>query len=182
MKLYSAKDLKPGRLQTRVIRARRAIGRGTKYKLGQGGFHPIDTLPTRTGYCDCSGFVAWVLGLDRWQGRHNKRHSSAMPWIETTAMVRDANGKGLLFVKLDGPVPGCIVVYGDSFGRQGHTGIVDNVRGPKDFDVVHCSVGNDRSGDAIQRTHGSLFVKKKAIFITLREDLECPIQTPVINL
>ena len=119
--------------------------------------------------------------IDRWQGRHRKAWSSAIPWIETTAIVRDANGASRLFKKIDDPVPGCLVVYGDRLGRQGHVGVVDDVRSKTDFDVVHCSKGNDRNGDAIQRTKGGLFVRAKAIFVVLREDFEKVYPTEVIS-
>lgn len=167
------------KLQGRCIRARSAIGRGTRYKLSKGGFHPFDALPTKDGHCDCSGFVAWAIGMDRWQGRHTKPWSAQIPWIETTAIVQDAKGKQRLFKQIERPVPGCIVVYGDRIGRQGHVGLVDSVRSATDFDVIHCSVGNDRSGDAIQRTNGRLFVKAKAIFCVLNEDYENVIVTTV---
>lgn len=94
-------------------------------------------------------------------------------------MVNDAMGKSRLFKRIMVPVPGCVVVYGDRFGRQGHTGLVDSVRSATDFDVIHCSVGNDRKGDAIQRTNGKLFVRAGAIFIVLNEDYENVIETVV---
>lgn len=167
------------KLNSRCIRARGACGRGTRYKLGKGGFFPLDPLPTRTGYCDCSGAISWFIGIDRWQGQHSKRWSSQIPWIETTAIVNDAKGKQLLFKQIPRPVPGCIVVYGDRLGHQGHVGLVDSVRSDKDFDVIHCSVGNDRNGDAIQRTLGTLFVKAKAIYCVLNEDYRNEIVTEV---
>lgn len=154
-----------------MVRARSAVGRGIRYKLGEGGFRPLDALPTRTGLCDCSGFAAWVLGIDRWQGRHRKPWSSRIPWIETTAIVRDATGPQLLFVQLPEPVPGCLVVYGDRLGRQGHVGIVDNVRSATDFDVVDCA---SRRGDAIQRRDASLFLRRRAIYVTLGQDVLRP--------
>lgn len=173
------RELNRGKLHGRVIRARQAIGRGTRYVLGQGGFHPLDTLPTRNGSCDCSGFAAWGLGIDRWQGRHKKKWSAVVPWIETTAIVKDARGKNHLFRQVNQPIPGCLVVYGDRFGRQGHVGIVDSVRSATDFDVIHCSKGNDRNGDAIQRTSGGLFLKAGASFVVLNEDFENVIETTV---
>ena len=48
-----------------LTRARSAIGHGITYHLGHGGLHPADALPSRDGQCDCSGFVAWVLGRSR---------------------------------------------------------------------------------------------------------------------
>lgn len=178
----TTKELDIAKLQGRCIRARGAVGRGTRYTLGQGGYSPMDPLPTRNGQCDCSGFVAWCIGMDRWQGRHKKPWKSLIPWIETTAIVKDAKGAQKLFTTIETPVPGCLVVYGDRFGKQGHVGIVDNVTSKTVFEVVHCSKGNDRAGDAIQRTSGALFVRAKTIFVVLNEDFRNRIETVVEEL
>lgn len=168
-----ANVLSVARLEARVLRALTGCGRGISYGLGQGGYHPEDALPTRNGLSDCSGYVAWGLHLDRYQGDKGKRHSPFVPWIETSAIVRDAVGRNALFCEIERPVAGCVVVYGDRIvlgrKRQGHTGIVVKVRG-LDFDVAHCSVGNDRKGDAIQVTNGGLFIRQGAIYAVLNED------------
>lgn len=136
----------------------------TKYVLGAGGMDPH--LPSPGGICDCSGFVAWCLGLSR------KPKPSRPWWIETTAMVRDATGQKAVFAFLDGPEPGCVVVYGDKGGHQGHTGIVTVVRSPRDYDVVDCSSGSwKREQDAIVEHTGIVFRQHGAIFVALKEDL-----------
>lgn len=157
-------------LRSRVARARSAIGKGTIYKLGLGGFDPNAAHPGQK--CDCSGFAAWCLRLSR------KPKEERNWWIETTAIVRDAlsddpNG---VFAKIDCPVPGCLVVYPDrkteSRTVQGHVGIVSAVRSQKDFDIVDCSSFSYREHrDAIRERSGVFMPKKGAIFCTLRQDL-----------
>lgn len=170
------RTLNTAKLDGRIARARSACNRGISYGLGQGGMEPRDDLPTRNARCDCSGFAAWGLSLDRFQGDKGKLHSKAIPWIETTAIARDATGAQRLFQQIEKPVPGCLVVYGDrkvlGRKREGHIGFVSEVRNRLDFDVIHCSVGNDRKGDAIQETHGALFVRANAIFVVLVEDFQ----------
>ena len=43
-------------------RARAGLSKGTVYKLGKGGFDPTRPM---TRELDCSGFVAWTIGISR---------------------------------------------------------------------------------------------------------------------
>lgn len=190
---------KPGRLEARVERARSAIGKGIRYKMGQGGFFPDAPLPDqiyrvvggwiRPRLCDCSGFVAWVLGMRRDQINAKKWWSKLLPWIETTMVYADATGPQRVFVKIAEPVPGCLVVYGDTEKSQGHIGVVTMV----DPDVttryigiareagytkgliavVDCSSGmSKKTGDAIHERDGAVFLSNlRSIFCVLKEDL-----------
>jgi hypothetical protein len=138
-----------------VARARAAIGKGIAYKLGQGGRDPARDLPATEGACDCSGFVAWVLGTSR-------RQADTIGWIETTRMWKDARGANLLFEELEAPEVGCVVVYPDIGKKQGHCGIVSQV---EPLRVIDCSSGNyRRTGDAIQERDGTFFLKKGTLF------------------
>jgi hypothetical protein len=140
-----------------VARARSACNKGTAYGLGKGGFHPDLAHPG--SLCDCSGFAAWVFGSPR-------KVPSTIGWIETSRIVRDATGDQLLFRRVFNPEPGDAIVYGDyeeqvsGRHRQGHVGVLVHVA-PRPFEdpewwsdsrVVHCSVSNDKRGDAIQET------------------------------
>ena len=141
-----------------VQRARSAAGRGIAYRLGAGGMHPADELPTRNGFCDCSGFVAWCLGRDR--------HNSEMPggWVETSAIFRDAKlitGEGLFDeVAWREAQGGDLVVYGDRYEpgtrkliHQGHVGVVASIGADGPATAIHCSRGNERRhGEAICET------------------------------
>lgn len=168
--------LKTEKLRARAAHAKSAVGRGTRYGLGQGGMSPKDELPTRNGRCDCSGFAAWAIGISRYQYDKGKKWSKAIPWIETTAIVKDAIGPQKLFRQIPYPVVGALVVYPDrkilGVWLQGHVGIATEIRDARSFDVAHCSVGNDKKGDAIQVTGGDLFQRKHAIYCVLNEDFE----------
>ncbi len=154
-----------------VARARSAIGRPTVYKLGKGGRKPDAPHPAdANGQCDCSGAVAWFLGLDRYQPG-----KVSGDWLSTSSMVREATAGRLFRVVVD-PEPGDVVVYGDyvkdGIRRQGHCGIV--VAAPaqclpdvwSSIRVVHCSSGNSKRGDAIQETDAKVF-KARGIFARL---------------
>jgi len=141
-----------------LARARQAIGQGCVYKLGAGGRKPFAPLPwIGPPECDCSGFVAWCLGVDRHTDNPWYKNQNG-GWIETTAICRDSDSPYGIFtkVKWEDALPGMLVVYGDRViegtRRQGHVGIVTAVdHGPSH--VIHCSLGNwHKTGDAIQET------------------------------
>lgn len=150
-----------------IARARSAIGHRTAYRLGKGGMNPSSPVPwDASGGCDCSGFIAWVLGISRlsdtpWYKKFNGG------WIETTAIVRDARTPFGFFdeVPWEEARPGMIVVYGDDNGHQGHVGMVTRFkRGGGPHRVIHCSSGNyKRTGDAIQETEPTAFTRGHAI-------------------
>lgn len=142
-------------------RARSAVGLGTAYRLGRGGFKPTALWIDRSS--DCSGFVAWVLGLSR------VPKLSRPWWIETTAIHKDATGKRRVFERILEPTPGCVVVYPDLNGTQGHVGIVASV---SPLTVVDCSSGSyRRTGDAIREHGGEAFERRRdSIFVRLVQD------------
>ena len=144
-----------------VARALSALGKNTRYKLGAGGYNPDAEHPGRD--CDCSGFVAWVIGYSR---KHKFGSSS---WISTSDMVRDAKGKQALFGLIDDPVPGCVVVYGDAGGKQGHCGIITRIEEGKLYGVDCAGSSYRRKKDAIQERDFSFFVAKPgAIFCAVQ--------------
>lgn len=160
-----------------LARARSAIGHETYYKLAKGGrarFWTTGGWRDEKLRCDCSGFVAWCCGTDRYRPDIPFYKRAAGGWISTTSMVRDANSPRNatgLFTRVDVPMPGDVVVYGDKGGTQGHCGIVSDVLDHKRasvwqlISVIHCAPGNyRRTGDAIQETSGAFFGPKGAIF------------------
>ena len=169
--------LDAARLKQRVGRAFTSIGRGTRYRMGNGGFHPQDSVPTRNGFCDCSGWLAWVLGMSRYQGDKGKSFSNNFPWVETSAIYRDAKRDNYVFVEIPVPVPGCVVVYPDhkvlGVRREGHTGLVIEVLSNGKIMTIDCSSSNGgKTKESIRyldRT--SLWKSKKAIFCVLKEDV-----------
>lgn len=157
------------RIALRVERAKSAIPLVEGYRLGQGGFDPKAPSPGR--FCDCSGFVAWVLGLSR------RPKPSRMWWIETTNVWRDASGRMSVFVPCD-PTPGCVIVYPDNRKRiglltrtsQGHMAIVSAVdsRG-RPSRIVDCSAS--KNGVRERREAGVFTSRDDWLCCTLRQDL-----------
>ena len=121
-----------------VRRAQSALGHSLAYGNGQGGMHPEDSLPTRTGHCDCSGFVMWALGRCRFDGTL---------WWDTSRIVDDAIGDHLNFARMAWSESrvGDILVYGDRMllgkVRQGHIGLVTAAGPDGATRVIHCSKG-----------------------------------------
>ena len=173
-------ELNAGRLRARVERARIAVGRGTRYVLGKGGFKPSSPQPgdlngSGVRLCDCTGFGSWWLGISRYQGDKHKPWSSAIPWVETTAIFKDATGRRLLFTTIKTPVPGCGLVYPDKYLgrvklREGHFMAVTRVEDGKVYGV-DCSPSNSRRvGDAIAERELTWALKRGAVPVALVED------------
>jgi hypothetical protein len=145
------RDLTNVTLSDVVTRARSVVGSGT-YKLGMGGRNPELNEPfDKFDRCDCSGFVAWCLGIDRYQpGRIDG------DWIETTAVYHDTQ----LFTPMNDRLPGYVIVYPDANGHQGHIGIISAVDfGGRITRVIHCSHSNSESGKgAVQETAPNVFL------------------------
>lgn len=150
-----------------VARARSAIGSKCAYRLGKGGFSPTSPYPWNSaGECDCSGFIAWCLGVSRhtdnpWYKSFNGG------WVETSAIVRDAKVPFGFFdeVTWEHAAPGHLIVYGDFGGHQGHVGIVNQAdNGPTQ--AIHCSNGNfTRTQDAIQETGIAVWKMHEGIIV-----------------
>ena len=139
----------------RVARARSAVGRGTKYVLGKGGWNPQSEHPGTQ--CDCSGFISWVISKPR-----NYKYGGHS-WISTTDIYNDGRDGNHLFRQIPTPEPGCIVVYGDAGGSQGHCAIVTNTR---PLEGIDCSSSQSRkTGDAISERSITFFLKKNSIFV-----------------
>jgi hypothetical protein len=148
-----------------LFRARKAVAESrAKYQLGRGGFSPVAPLPEdRDGFCDCSGFVAWCLGVPR----HIK--DALTEWIETSAIVRDARSPDGLFTRVKAAEAGDLIVYGDQGNGQGHVGVIsevtDNGLARK---VIHCgSAASRRTGRAIEESSSmpSYFYSRGAIHV-----------------
>lgn len=144
-----------------VARAKSAINQAIGYKLGHGGMHPDHTLPSKSGFCDCSGFTCWVFQVKRQSDIPFYKRQGG--WINTDTMVADIQSSVCIFESIDIPEPGCIVVYGrQRRGTYGHVGIVAEVKNGAMVKVIHCSSGNDRNfgGRSIQETGPGVFLNK----------------------
>lgn len=162
----------PATLAGRVARVRGVTRQGIRYKLARGGKSPRAALPGLPGDpaadesigCDCSGFAAWGFGLSR-----GPLPNPPPAWFETTQIYRDATGPRRMFRQISEPVPGCLVVYPDRDGHQGHVGIVTEtapaLRG------VDCSSSRSSAiGEAITERGFEFFKDKGAIFALLVTD------------
>lgn len=149
-----------------------AIGRAvdminypSRYHLGSGGSDPgaISCFVASTdgvGQCDCSGFVAWCLGYDRWQKRlYSDRDLGE--YVSTDSMVEDANRHQILFRRTSNPRAGDLICYPGkrNHGRRvhiGHVGILiqpPNAPGPS---VIDCASGKDRRSAGISVARRSI--------------------------
>lgn len=153
-----------------VVRARSMVGQGCHYKLGCGGGAGVPAVPWDHNHnCDCSGFVAWCLGVDR-HTTHPYYKAMNGGWLETTAIFRDCADAFGMFdgVEWAAARPGMIVVYGDrtdagGLHHQGHIGIVSAVDETGPTQAIHCSSGNFKAtGDAIRETAVLVFASHGA--------------------
>ncbi len=142
------------------------------YRLGKGGRHPEADVPwDDQRQCDCSGFVAWVLGYDRYRGDD--------VWINTDAILVGKAGLFRTVPKEEEVSVGDALVYGSVYvngeRRPGHVGVITEiapsfVRGGPEWwralKVAHCSPGNSRalgSGHAIAETDARIWRSKGRI-------------------
>lgn len=138
-------------VQAVLSRAQAAVGQGIRYKLGKGGMKPGSPTPASGGQCDCSGFVAWCLGMSRQTNELFYKNFNG-GWIETSAVWADI-GSSVGIFDATSKKPGAVVVYPDGNGHEGHIGILMDAT-----HVVHCSKGNDTQfGNAIQITPLTVF-------------------------
>lgn len=128
----------------------------TKYVLGRGGYTWLCDFPDSE--LDCSGFVACVLGRSR-------RPASDFPyWLSTDSIWNDCAGDQLLFIEIPEPLSGCLVVYPDSGGRQGHVAVVTSVDQNGDIYGVDCSSSrSSATGQAVTQRSLSFFLSKPGV-------------------
>ncbi len=120
--MESWKDVLVGMtLDGALTRARGMVGRGTVYRLGRGGFRPEVSLWSQGQTSDCSGFVAWAIGIPR------EFPPGSGHWLQTTTYWEGGGYPGTVPFRsrpLSEAMPGDLLVYPDTGGKQGHIGIV----------------------------------------------------------
>lgn len=145
------------------------------YRLGAGGRDPASPTPADDeGDCDCSGFVAWCLGISRkvTQPAYVRFNGG---WLSTDGMVHDALTVGGILDQVphdDDARPGDVVVYGNG-PRVGHCGILVRTATlgaqypiqkwdpskPRDYwEIAHCAAGTS-PGHAIRVTSMERFTR-----------------------
>lgn len=149
-------------------RASTMVGRG-KYKLGKGGRDPQAPTPFDAhGYADCSAYVCWAVGLDRYQ--------DGWGWLDTSGLIRAARDERFVHLDLvEKPEMGDIIVYGDWITserkvRQGHCGIVigEIPRWGRwdELLIDDCSPSNERRfGSAVSCDTATIFGARDTYFL-----------------
>jgi cell wall-associated NlpC family hydrolase len=129
-----------------VARALSVVNQPCRYKLGAGGRDPSKPYPwNEQRECDCTGYLAWVLGLDRYMEENPWYVRQNGGWLESTAIVRDCAAPYGIFARGERRTarPGDVLAWGDHGGRQGHVGIiVGRSADGYALRVAHCSSGN----------------------------------------
>jgi hypothetical protein len=115
------------------------------YRLGSGGRNPKADRPYDSkGRVDCSGFVSWALGFDRYQHFIGIYGVPEDWWWSTDGLYDDATDRGQLdddqrygpgwfrmVAKTEPVLPGDVLVYPDyklnGVNKQGHTGLIVEV-------------------------------------------------------
>ena len=153
---------KPTRAQFEERMLLAAKDTGTIYTLGSGGYGWMqDEFDAE---CDCSGFIAFCLGLSR------KPSTAFMAkgvkwWFSTDSMVLAAK-EGVFFREVEKGTPGCIAAFPDykSQGkrRQGHTGYITEWRGTVPWGYDCSSSQSRKTGDAVKLRSLSFFNRHKA--------------------
>jgi hypothetical protein len=146
----------------RMQRARSAIGKDTRFELSKGGKDPIALHPAENGACDCSGFIAWVLGLSR-QTTNPYYLNKMGGWMDVSTMQEDMKETGGFLSPCD-PHPGCLVAYGSGRDSNRNIAIVTVVEsiGGKAIPtrVISCTRENwAKANDSIQETAADRFVQ-----------------------
>lgn len=153
-----------------LLRARSATGKQIIYRLGKGGMNASAALPCdASSFCDCSGFVAWCLGISRWIAapKHPWHPDFPSDWLSTDSIHDDATKTLKRFRQVMEAKPGDLYVYPDSAQSQGHVGVIGDVYDGSPSSIVHCSAGNFRQyGDAIRETPvGQFWRHRNAIIV-----------------
>ena len=179
--------LKTANIAQSLARARTGLEEKTTYVLGQGGFDPTKML---TKKCDCSGFVAWAIGIPREFPPGSDR------WLDTDAYW---NGGGAAAKAAGFPLlqnvaaadaePGDLIVYPDKGGMQGHIGMISGMDNDGELKVIHCSKGNFKKfNDATRETDAGVWKiqsKTKIMridFDAMRRYAGITGETPVIDV
>jgi cell wall-associated NlpC family hydrolase len=164
-----------------LARAESALGKPVEYD-SPGITPPLDaaTWPKTSTAIDCSGFVAWCLRLSR-KVDHPLYKRINGGWFETTAIHADGLKSVGFFTRIPKARPGAILVYpdykdGNGKIHDGHMGIVVEADGSPGVGgvtaIVHCSVGNDKKGSAIQKTPPAPWKAHSSSIIVWYDSLE----------
>ena len=162
--------LKTANIAQSLQRARTGLEETTTYVLGQGGFDPTNML---TKKCDCSGFVAWAIGIPReFPPGSNRWLDTDAYWNGGGAAAKAAGFSLLKNVAAADAEPGDLIVYPDQGGMQGHIGMISGMDNHGELKVIHCSKGNfTKFGDATRETNSAVWkIQAKTRFMRIDFD------------
>lgn len=161
-----------------VVRATTAANLHTNfgYKLGAGGRNPRSDFPysIETAKVDCSGFVAWVLGYDRYQDTQGFLGDWVnTDWILNDALEPDGHEMFELVADTEKVLPGDLLVRSgknvNGEWKHGHVGIITRVRDGfqrqqrywyKHLLVAHASPSHRRKyGNVVAETDATAWAK-----------------------
>lgn len=179
--------LRTANIAQSLQRAHTGLEETTTYVLGQGGFDPTKML---TKKCDCSGFIAWAIGIPReFPPGSNRWLDTDAYWNGGGAAAKAAGFPLLQNVAAADAEPGDLIVYPDQGGKQGHIGIISGTDNQGELKVIHCSKGNFRKfGDATRETDSAVWkIQAKTRFMridfdAMRRYAGITGETPVIDV
>ncbi|HYV13135.1 MAG TPA: peptidoglycan-binding domain-containing protein [Pyrinomonadaceae bacterium] len=179
--------LKNASIERSLQRAHTGLEETTTYVLGQGGFDPTKML---TKKCDCSGFIAWAIGIPReFPPGSNRWLDTDAYWNGGGAAAKAAGFPLLQNVAAADAEPGDLIVYPDQGGKQGHIGIISGLDNQGELKVIHCSKGNfNKFGDATRETDSAVWkIQAKTRFMridfdAMRRYAGVTGETPVIDV
>jgi hypothetical protein len=147
---------RPSMGETIVSRAQSWCHIGTTYALSKGGYEWLPDFPAEE--LDCSGFIASVLGRSR------KPQLDFPYWLSTDSIWTDCGDKQRLFKQINKPIRGCLVVYPDDDGKQGHVSVVsaEDVENGE-LTGIDCASSSSLLGDAISERNISFFLRKTKV-------------------
>ena len=147
-----AKELSPKASDRKVASQYRA-------GLAQLGMN-LSQLPTLA--CDCSGLVAWALGLPR----EAAANGPPCYTLWTGSIYEDAGRAGGLFTEQALAEPGCLLVYPKSRrAAVGHVAIVTEVdRQGRATQMIHCTPSNFLITPASGGVHNAIAQTDTQIF------------------
>lgn len=179
--------LKNATIERSLQRAHTGLEETTTYVLGQGGFDPTKML---TKKCDCSGFIAWSIGIPReFPPGSNRWLDTDAYWSGGGTAAKAAGFPLLKNVAATDAEPGDLIVYPDQGGKQGHIGIISGMDNNGELKVIHCSKGNfNKFGDATRETDSAVWkIQSKTRFMridfdAMRRYAGITGETPVIDV
>jgi hypothetical protein len=137
----------------------------TKHAAYAAGLQRLGMAPEQLprSACDCSGFVAWCLGLPRHPMALDGRGDQ---WLYTDSIHADALGRRQAFTALETAQVGALLVF-PSAGRArpvGHVAWITDVADGRATRILHCAPQNFEAEPAPGRPRNAIAETDTAVF------------------